>query len=79
MASFTKKFQITTIGATVVLTPVLGTNASGLVTGTLPTGDQDVQGGLQTVTLAFSGTPDSTVFKRTGMQATLTFDVDSGT
>jgi hypothetical protein len=79
MAAFTKKFQITTIAANAVtLTPVLGTNASGLVTGTLPAGDQDVQGQLATIVLNFTGTPDSSIFKRTGMQVTLDVEVDSG-
>jgi hypothetical protein len=79
MASFTKKFIITTIAANAVtLTPSLGMNASGHVTGTLPAGDQDVQGQLATVVLNFTGTPDSSVFKRTGTQVTLEVDVDSG-
>lgn len=79
MAAFTKKYIVTAIGAnSVTLTPQLGTNASGPVSGTLPTGDQDLQGGHSTVVLNFTGTPDSSVFKRVGAVVVLDVDVDSG-
>jgi hypothetical protein len=79
MAAFTKKFVITTIAANdITLIPSLGMNASGHVTGTLPTGDQDIQGGLATIVLHFSGTPDSKLFPRTGLQVTIDLEADSG-
>jgi len=69
MAAFTKRYVITTIAAnSVTLTPYLGTNSSGPVSGTLPTGDQDLQGGHSTLVLNFTGTPDSKVFPRTGAE-----------
>lgn len=72
MAAFTKKYIVTTIGAnSVTLTPWVGTNASGPVSGTLPTSDPELAGGHSTLVLNFSGTPDSKVFPRTGHEVVL--------
>jgi len=79
MAAFTKRYVITTVGAnSVTLTPFLGTNSSGPVSGTLPTSDQDLVGGHSTLVFNFTGTPDSRVFPRAGQIVTLVVDVDSG-
>ncbi len=72
MAQFALKYLITAIGASsVTLTPVVGQNSSGPVTGTLPTGYQDLVGGHSTVVLNFSGTPDNRVFKQVGEEVYL--------
>ncbi len=80
MAAFTKRYVITAIGAnSVTLTPYLGTNSSGPVSGTLPTSDPDLAGGHSSIVLNFTGTPDSGVFKRVGTIVNLDVDVDSTT
>jgi hypothetical protein len=69
MAQFALKYIVTAIGAnSVTLTPWIGTNSSGPVSGTLPTGYQDLVGGHSTLVLNFSGTPDSKVFPRVGAE-----------
>lgn len=69
MASVRKKYVVTAIAAnSATLTPWVGTNSSGPVSGTLPTGDQDIQGGLSSVVFNFTGTPDSQVFHRVGAE-----------
>jgi hypothetical protein len=77
MAAFEKKFILTAIGANSVdLTPQLGTNSSGPVSGTLPTSDQDVQGGLTKIVVNFSGTPDNKVFKTIGSVVNIEIGTD---
>lgn len=72
MAALALKYIVTTIGANAVtLTPAIGTNASGPVTGTLPTSYQDLVGGHSTLVFNFSGTPDSKVFPRTGAEVVI--------
>lgn len=69
MAAFVIKYIVTAIGAnSVTLTPWVGTNSSGPVSGTLPTSYQDLAGGHSTTVLNFSGTPDSKVFPRVGAE-----------
>jgi len=79
MAAFTIRYVITAIGAnSVTLTPQIGTNSSGPVSGTLPTGYQDLVGGHSTTVLNFTGTPDNRVFPRVGQIVNIDVDVDSG-
>ena len=80
MAAFTKRYVVTAICAnSVTLTPYLGTNSSGPVSGTLPTSDPDLAGGHSTLVLNFSGTPDAGVFKRVGSIINIDLSADSGT
>lgn len=75
MANVALKYIVTTIGANAVtLTPWIGTNASGPVSGTLPTSYQDLVGGHSTLVLNFSGTPDSKVFPRVGAEVEIHLD-----
>jgi hypothetical protein len=69
MAGFVQKYIVTTIAANAVtLTPWIGMNSTGPVTGTLPTGNQDLVGGHSTLVFNFTGTPDSKVFPRVGAE-----------
>jgi hypothetical protein len=78
MAAFTLKYVVTAVGAnSVTLTPQVGTNSSGPVTGTLPAGYQDLVGQHSTLVFNFTGTPDSKVFPGVGRIVTVDVEADS--
>jgi len=72
---FEWQFVVTAIGAnSATLTPLLGEgpSSSGVAgTGTLEVSRPDMVGGLSSIVVNFSGTPDSTKFRHVGQRVTV--------